>query len=614
MQAYDTYVFIKTPLMKYIPISFILFFSFSLSLAQISEPPRLTCVRDNGANIELFWDTPLTNCGGAFNSYDIFNAPTLNGPYSLLTSITDPASTGTSLVNPSPGTVRYFYMVTNRNCPAGTSVPTSDTLDNRRPKFSPRIRSVSVNIDDHIEITWDADRSPEVLGYLIYNDNNGFNVPDTVFGRGNTFFLDTDADPFNKTNRYFIRTFELCENDTGFVGSSFTDSSRAEIHSTILLKHAGQSRCERTALIAWNKYNNHGYEGGVTGYVIWVDEDGSGFIPIDTISPNDSLYNVPGIQVDIPYLVKVSALLPGGYEAFSNYVSFTGQTTPAPINFHVYNATPVEDGTVEISYYNENPIAVKELQIQRSFNGINFDNINAREQTPPFSIIRAFRDGTANPDARAAFYRFIIRDSCDIIYQSGVINTVHLSGKEEKNGGISLFWNPFNVSDGSHDNYELIKFVNGVEVERVILGPSVLTYFDESPFVLNQLDTVCYQIEVPFTVQLGNTSADNLTITNTICFTPEPKAYVPNAFKPDGIQPENRRLRANLIFATEEGFLFQVFNRYGEKVFDTEDPSQSWDGFYKGKVQPMDGYIYVVKFQGLDGTERIKKGIVMLLK
>jgi gliding motility-associated-like protein len=600
--------------MKHLLFFFTTLFSICLSTAQISEPPKLTCVRDNGLNTEFFWDLPVTNCGGAFNSHDIYRSNSLFGPYSLFQSVSNPVATNASFPNPASGTVSYYYMVSNRNCPAGTTTPSSDTLDNLRPKFSPRILSVSVNNDNDIEIIWEADRSPEVLGYLIYNDNNGFNEPDTVFGRGNTFYLDTGANPFFKTNRYFIRTFELCENDTGFIGSSFTDSSRVEIHSSILLKYGGQVRCERIGRIAWNKYNNHGYQGGVIGYVILVDADGLGYTAIDTVSPLDSLYSIPGIAVDVEYNVKVIALLSGGSEAFSNFITFTGQTAPVPINFHIYNATPVEDGTIEVSYHNESPIAVKELQMQRSFNGTNFDNINGREQTAPGAIIRIFKDGTGNPNDRAVFYRFIVRDSCDVIYNSGVINTVHLAGKEQKNGGISLYWNAFNVSDGAADRYDLVKSVNGIEVSRLPLGTAVLTFEDADPFVLNQIDTVCYQLEVPFTVNLGSFSADNLTVSNTVCFTPEPKAYVPNAFKPNGIQPGNRAIGANLTYATEEGFLFQIYNRYGEMMFNTEDRTQRWDGFYKGKPSPMDAYIFVVKFQGLDGKERTKTGVIMLLR
>jgi gliding motility-associated-like protein len=319
---------------------------------------------------------------------------------------------------------------------------------------------------------------------------------------------------------------------------------------------------------------------------------------------------MPGVS----YTIRVSALLPQGYSAFSNPVSFTGQTTPVPANFHIYNATPLADGTVEISFYNELPGSIKEIQLQRSSDGINFDNINGREQTAPTDIIRAFKDGNAKPNERYLTFRFLVRDSCDVQYNSGKINTVFLSGKEQKNGGINLFWNSFNVEDGVANHYELVKYFNGTESDRIILSTSTLGYLDGAPFRPDELDTVCYQIEVPFTVQLGSVSADNITYSNTVCFTPEPKAYVPNAFKPEGIKPENRRIGTNLTYATDEGYLFQIFNRFGEMMFSSEDRTKSWDGQYKGGEAPLDSYIYVVKFQGLDGKEHSKTGVIMLLK
>jgi len=581
--------------------------------AQVSEAPSLSCVRNAGSDIELFWTLPVTNCGGAFNSYDIYISNSFNGPYTLEQSVTDVTVTSTVVNNPA-STVFYFYMITNRACPAGTAFPTSDTLDNIKPQPSPRILSVDVNMANQIEVSWTASSSKEIVGYLIYNDNNGFNTPDTVYGRTNTTFTDLTGNPFNKTNRYFIRTLEYCENDTGFLGSSFTDSSILEIHSSILLKYTQQNKCERTARIGWNKYENYGFEGGITGYIIWVDSNGTGLIPIDTISPTDSLYNVPDIYPGVIYDVRVSALLPRGFEAFSNPVSLTGQTTPLPLNFHIYNATPVADGTVEISYYNELPDAIKDIQLQRSSNGINFDNINGQEQTPPGAVIRIFKDGNAKPNERALTFRFLARDSCDVQYNSGSINTIYLAGKEKKDGGIDLFWNAFNVTDGAADQFELVKYFNGIETDRFILSTSTLVYTDVLPFRPDVLDTVCYQIEVPFTVQLGTASANNITYSNRICFTPEPKAYVPNAFKPEGIKPENRRIKPNLTYATDEGYLFQIFNRYGETMFSSGDRTKSWDGQYNGEEAPLDSYIYVVNFQGLDGKEKTKTGVIMLLK
>jgi gliding motility-associated-like protein len=45
----------------------------------------------------------------------------------------------------------------------------------------------------------------------------------------------------------------------------------------------------------------------------------------------------------------------------------------------------------------------------------------------------------------------------------------------------------------------------------------------------------------------------------------------------------------------EDLISFQIFNRWGELVFETSDASIGWDGTYKGKIQSADTYAYVVK-------------------
>ena len=45
-----------------------------------------------------------------------------------------------------------------------------------------------------------------------------------------------------------------------------------------------------------------------------------------------------------------------------------------------------------------------------------------------------------------------------------------------------------------------------------------------------------------------------------------------------------------------------VFNRWGQNVFETTDPSEGWDGTNNGKPQNLDTYLYVARFT-VDGRE-----------
>jgi hypothetical protein len=68
--------------------------------------------------------------------------------------------------------------------------------------------------------------------------------------------------------------------------------------------------------------------------------------------------------------------------------------------------------------------------------------------------------------------------------------------------------------------------------------------------------------------------------------------FVPNIFSPNGIGPE-----ANNTLCVAGGCIlelrYQVFNRWGEKIFETTDPDICWDGVYRG--EPVGSGVYAYK-------------------
>ncbi len=59
---------------------------------------------------------------------------------------------------------------------------------------------------------------------------------------------------------------------------------------------------------------------------------------------------------------------------------------------------------------------------------------------------------------------------------------------------------------------------------------------------------------------------------------------------------------------------FIIWNRWGQKVFETNNRFQGWDGKVKGVVQPMDAYVYTLSVEFFDGTKTTKKGDITLIR
>lgn len=91
-----------------------------------------------------------------------------------------------------------------------------------------------------------------------------------------------------------------------------------------------------------------------------------------------------------------------------------------------------------------------------------------------------------------------------------------------------------------------------------------------------------------------------------------PELFIPNTFTPNGDGHNDVFKVRGPQFAI---FYFAVYNRWGEMIFETTDPSQGWDGLYKGIKADSGAFGYYVKAKCSEGSEEIfKKGNVTLIR
>jgi gliding motility-associated-like protein len=89
-----------------------------------------------------------------------------------------------------------------------------------------------------------------------------------------------------------------------------------------------------------------------------------------------------------------------------------------------------------------------------------------------------------------------------------------------------------------------------------------------------------------------------------------PALDVPNAFTP--IRGDNNRIYVRGFGIAKMRFI--IWNRWGQKVFETNSYKEGWDGKVKGTVQPMDVYAYTLDVEFFDGTKATKKGDITLIR
>ena len=128
--------------------------------------------------------------------------------------------------------------------------------------------------------------------------------------------------------------------------------------------------------------------------------------------------------------------------------------------------------------------------------------------------------------------------------------------------------------------------------------------------------TVCQTtVANPTSTQLYTLSSqkDNCTLTASIKVIVNKSyyLYIPTAFTPDGNGNNDiYKVSTNLTGY----FKMSLYNRYGQKIYETTNPGIGWDGNFKGSKQPVGGYTYVVEYDSNFTERQLEKGSFLLIR
>lgn len=114
-------------------------------------------------------------------------------------------------------------------------------------------------------------------------------------------------------------------------------------------------------------------------------------------------------------------------------------------------------------------------------------------------------------------------------------------------------------------------------------------------------------IEDPY----GCTYIDSVTVSVTEVPCDASQIYVPNAFTPNGDNMNDiLYVRSNVI----KRIYFVIYDRWGEKVFETYNMTIGWNGTYNGKLCDPGVFDYYMKAVCINDKEFIKKGNITLIR
>lgn len=160
----------------------------------------------------------------------------------------------------------------------------------------------------------------------------------------------------------------------------------------------------------------------------------------------------------------------------------------------------------------------------------------------------------------------------------------------------------------------MVTHVNFIDSSYVTEGPAIqqwLWSFGDGIGSTQQNPDHEYALSGIYSVQLIVMSGTGCADTIVKELTLPTSCYFPNAFTPNGDG------RNDFFYPASTGakvFNLIIFNRFGQVVFNTDNPDEKWNGSFKNRIAPEGTYIYKAEMTDFFNKNSMITGTVSLLR
>lgn len=216
----------------------------------------------------------------------------------------------------------------------------------------------------------------------------------------------------------------------------------------------------------------------------------------------------------------------------------------------------------------------------------------------------SFVDFNVQTDRRAYDYSVLAVNLCGDTFSTGIHTTVLLTGERIGRYGVGMNFTDYKGWTAGVRDYELLRQLverTGYENYANFPAPVRSTYENGLEWF-----SQCYRIRAQ---ENGGDQLESWS--NDVCFDFEPTLFVPNAFSPN---EDGNNDRFGVFAGSIRTFRMAIYNRWGEKMFESSDMQASWDGKFKGRYAPDGVYVVLVDYTDYKNRSYSTKTSVHLLR
>ena len=464
---------------------------------------------------------------------------------------------------------------------------------------APDVDTVSVepiSVKGDVYISWYPMDPAEIKGYIIYRNTGTAYTPvwenlDTIYGGASTFYQDFKTPPPNGQNAdgrpesYRLRSF-----DAAGTKSLLSDS----MTTMYTFPYIEENNCINHIRVHWTSYI--GWKTGVSKYEVYCSVDNGPYSLIGTSigSENNFYHTNPLDSTSYTYYVKATSY--DGRTSTSNSVR-TFTDFPNTPKFVYSNYATVEGSYIKLEYTLDDFSEVQNYRLMRadSLTG-NYIPIKTFLNWPFPNL--TYKDNTVDLD-KIYYYRLDVIDPCgNILLSSNAAKNIEINVVSNSDFSPVITWDKYFDWAGGDVEYRVYRIIND-DVKLIHSTFTGLAYYKDN---ISQEDIatitgkVCYQVKAiegdsnPYGIKAESKST--IKCMEQVSYVVMPDAFTPNNDRINDI------FKPLAIFISNDNYYFEVYNRWGEKIFSTTDPTEGWTGRdTKDRVSPENIYFYILQYQ-----------------
>jgi hypothetical protein len=579
---------------------FLVVMCFSFARAESRPVIARICTSESDRSISISWRSFKDTCD-KFIGVNVYAFNKLNNSRVLAGTVKQ-----SNLFYFSLGAGAYdnyldsFYIEYSYSCNGvKTFSRSNDVKLDITPPNSINPDSISVS-GKKVIISWKAETSTDTKGYIIYTVSPGRNTPvDTVYGRLSTFYEDSlNSDPDQDADTFRLAVLDSCDNVSA-LGS--------EAHTTIFL-NVSQDSCSKVINLQWSPYRGW----AVDSYAVYSSIDkGLHFTRVGLVSGKLNSFSYRGVSGQSQYILFVRAIKLGapGVTSSSNVRKISTTFSSAGTGIYLSLVTVNSKGIL-LQWKAPDVRNIKEFIVEGGKDSVRFVEVG---NLPSTGAGNYSFDDNSNDGGHIQYYRISGIDYCGNKLGAGNwARNIVLSGSTSSKGRL-LRWNSYKHWKHRATGYRIYRSTSGNDSANrqliATVGGDTLFYLDKDSIDGFDNNGICYVVTA-----IGIDSSFNvpaISFSNELCLFGPPIVRMPNAFVINGF---NKVFKPITLYADLPFCSMNIYNRWGELIYQTGDIVAGWDGRSFGGYVIEGVYFYIVNIMGFDKSLKVVRGTFNVLR